>query len=172
LAALKPEVIASAILNDIGPVIDPAGIKRIATYAGNVGPFDTWQSLASQIRILQGPFYPDADNAFWLTFARRCAKERGPNEIVFDYDPAIAQATSASAGPAPDLMPYFAALAPKPVLVVRGALSDILSAEGLAAMQGVKADLAFCEVARVGHAPTLEEPDAKVAIAAFLKKVS
>lgn len=170
LAVLKPELIAGAVLNDIGPHIDPRGIARISAYAGKVGPFGSWQELADQIKALQGVFYPDADEAFWLTFARRCARERGLGEIVFDYDPAIAQAMTQAAAPAPDLMPLFAALAQKPVLVLRGALSDILSEEGLAAMRAAAPSITVREVPRVGHAPTLEEPAARQAIIGFLSE--
>lgn len=168
LAATQGQLVEAAVLNDIGPVIDPRGIARIAGYTGNTGPFPNWNACAAQIKALQGAFYPDADEAFWLTFALRCAKETGSGHIVFDYDPAISKAISAAAPPPEALMPLFQALAAKPALVVRGALSDILSADGAAAMRAAKPDLQVCEVARVGHAPTLEEPAARDAIARFL----
>jgi pimeloyl-ACP methyl ester carboxylesterase len=170
VAALKGELVHAAILNDIGPVIDPRGIARISGYAGSTGPFAGWEACAAQIKALQGPFYPDADEAFWLTFAYRCARETD-GQVFFDYDPAISQTMGKAAPDPAALMPLFAALSPKPVLVVRGALSDILSTDGVAAMTSAKPDLETCEVARVGHAPTLEEPEAQEAIAAFLAKV-
>lgn len=170
LAATKPDLVHAAILNDIGPVVDPRGIARITGYAGNTGPFADWGACAGQIKALQGAFYPDAGDAFWLTFARRCAREKD-GEVVFDYDPAISKAMGQAAPPPEALMPVFQALAAKPTLVVRGALSDILSTDGLAAMRAAKADLEVCEVARVGHAPTLEEPAARDAIARFLGRV-
>lgn len=172
VAATKGELVHAAILNDIGPVIDPRGIARIAGYTGNTGPFPNWGACAAQIRALQGAFYPGADDAFWLTFARRCAKETDGGQIVFDYDPAIAKAISAAAPPPEALMPLFQALGTKPTLVVRGALSDILSSDGVRAMTAAKPDLEVCEVAQVGHAPTLDEPEARAAIAAFLDRVS
>jgi pimeloyl-ACP methyl ester carboxylesterase len=171
-AATKGDLVEGAILNDIGPVIDPRGIARIAGYAGNTGPFPHWRACAAQIEALQGAFYPDADEAFWLTFARRCAKEMASGHIVFDYDPAISKGMGGAAPPPGALMPLFQALAAKPVLVVRGALSDILSTDGVAAMKAAKTDLSVCEVARVGHAPTLDEPAARAAIGAFLNGVA
>jgi pimeloyl-ACP methyl ester carboxylesterase len=172
VAATKGDLVQAAVLNDIGPVIDPRGIARITGYVGNAGPFPNWAACAAQIKALQGAFYPDADDAFWLTFAHRCAKETdGIGHIVFDYDPAISKAISAAAPPPDALMPLFLALSAKPTLVVRGALSDILSTEGVAAMRAAKPDLDVCEVARVGHAPTLDEPAARDAIAAFLATV-
>jgi pimeloyl-ACP methyl ester carboxylesterase len=170
LAAVSPGLIQAAALNDIGPVIDPRGIARIAGYAGRTGAFASWAECAGQIRALQGPFYPGADDAFWLTFARRCAREKD-GAISFDYDPAIAHAMGQAAPATADLMPFFRALAAKPVLVLRGALSDILSAEGVAAMRDAKPDLRTADIARVGHAPTLDEPDAREALAAFLREV-
>lgn len=171
VAATHGDCVHAAIVNDIGPVIDPRGIARIAGYAGNTGPFPNLAACANQIKALQGAFYPDADDAFWMTFARRCAKQMDSGHVVFDYDPAISKGMTAAAPPPEALMPLFQALAAKPVLVVRGALSDILSVEGLAAMRVAKPDLAVCEVARVGHAPTLEEPAARDSIAAFLGRV-
>lgn len=168
LAAVKGDLIAGAVLNDIGPIIDPRGISRLLGYTGKVGPFSSWKALADQIKALQGPFYPGADDAFWMTFARRSGREKGPDEIVFDYDPAIAQTLAQADAPAPDLMPLFAALAQKPVLVIRGALSDILSEDGLRTMRAAAPAMTVCEVPRVGHAPTLEEPQARAALTQFL----
>ena len=103
--------------------------------------------------------------------ARRVARELPDGRIAFDYDPAIAHVFEQPRdGAAPDLTPLFQALARVPVLVVRGALSDILAPEGLAAMKALKSDLEVAEVPRVGHAPTLEEPEAWGAIAAFLQR--
>jgi pimeloyl-ACP methyl ester carboxylesterase len=69
-------------------------------------------------------------------------------------------------------MPLFSALAVKPLLVVRGALSDILAPEGVEAMRAVKPDLQFVEIPRVGHAPTLEEPEAASALETFLAQIA
>ncbi len=100
------------------------------------------------------------------------AKELPNGRIAFAYDPAIAT-TFAQPGdaPPPSLLPFFAALAPKPVLSLRGALSDLLSLEGLDAMREIKPDLVAIEVPNVGHAPTLDEPAARGAIEEFLRNV-
>ena len=68
------------------------------------------------------------------------------------------------------MTPLFEVLASAPVLLVRGQLSDLLSPEGVAAMKWIKPDLDFVEVPRIGHAPTLEEPVAWRALAAFLNR--
>jgi pimeloyl-ACP methyl ester carboxylesterase len=89
--------------------------------------------------------------------------------VAFDYDPAIAR-PAAETAPV-DMTPLFEALAPAPILVVRGALSDLFSAEGVDLMRIVKQDLLAVEVPDVGHAPTLEEPQAWDAIVDFLAHV-
>jgi pimeloyl-ACP methyl ester carboxylesterase len=58
------------------------------------------------------------------------------------------------------------------VLVVHGAASDLVSAAGIAMMRSLKPDLEVVEVPRIGHAPTLEEPEAWEAIIDFLARVS
>jgi pimeloyl-ACP methyl ester carboxylesterase len=172
LSAIAVQRIAGAILNDIGPVVDPAGLKRIAGYVGKTGPFNSWEDFIDAVRTTQSAAFPDADETLWRTFARRTGRETADGKVTFNYDPAIAQAFNAPPpSPAPDLMPLFAALAGRPVLVLRGALSDILAPEGFEAMRAVKPDLQVAEIPRVGHAPTLDEPAARLAIQAFLSHI-
>lgn len=173
MAAISgPEFITAAVLNDIGPVVETAGLARIASYVGNVGPYESWSALIEAVKASQGPDYPLADERFWEVFARRVAHELPDGRVVFSYDPAIAEGLSAARdAPAPRLLPLFQALAVKPVLSVRGALSDVLSPDGVAAMRQSKPDLETVEIPNVGHAPTLEEPDAWEAVVAFLGRV-
>jgi pimeloyl-ACP methyl ester carboxylesterase len=174
-AAMASDRVHAAVLNDIGPVVDPRGIARIGGYVGKTGVFETWEAVVAQLMAMQGPMFPDGDEAFWQTFARRTVSVSRDGVLEFDYDPGIANAFAPPkdgvAPPNPDLMPLFQALAARPVLVLRGALSDILAPEGVAAMRAVKPDLEVAEVPRVGHAPTLDEPAAWAAISAFLDRV-
>lgn len=171
-ATIAPDRVAAAILNDIGTEVDPVGLKRIASYVGKAGPFASWNEMNAAAKASQSVAYPDKDDAFWRNFARRVARERSDGKVEFSYDPAIANAfVAAPAGPPPSMMPLFAALKKTPVLLVRGAISDLLSRETVAAMQQAKPDLDFVEVPNVGHAPILEEPEAWNALAAFLAKV-
>jgi pimeloyl-ACP methyl ester carboxylesterase len=172
-ATIAPARIAAAVLNDIGPEIDPAGLKRIASYVGKSGPFSSWVEMTEALRKTQGAAFPGKGDDFWRTFARRVARERADGRIEFAYDPAIANAFVAPtpAAPMPSMAPMFQALAVAPVLTVRGALSDILSPQGVATMRRIKPDLELVEIPNVGHAPTLEEPEAWNAIANFLAKV-
>ncbi|MBI1188470.1 MAG: alpha/beta fold hydrolase [Alphaproteobacteria bacterium] len=173
LTTLAPQRIAAAILNDLGPVIDPSGLARIAGYVGKTGAVSSWEGAAAAVRAVNGDAFPDADDAFWTRFARRTFRETDRGVLEPDYDPAIANALAApgEGAPAPDLSPLFKALAAAPILVIRGATSDILSAEGVAAMRALKSDVVVVEVPRIGHAPTLEEPEAFDAIVDFLAAV-
>ncbi len=171
-AAFAPDRVAAAVLNDIGPVIDPAGLARIAAYVGKNGPFATWNELIDAVKASQGVAFPAADESFWKMFAHRVAHALPDGRVAFSYDPAIALVFSQpQAEPAPSMLPVFQALATKPVLAVRGALSDILSADGVAVMKQAKPDLEIVEIPDIGHAPTLEEPEAWHAISAFLVRV-
>jgi pimeloyl-ACP methyl ester carboxylesterase len=96
------------------------------------------------------------------------ARVRDDGGVEFAYDPAIAVAFATPAAPPPSMLPLFEALAKVPVLVIRGATSDILSPEGVATMKRIKPDLQFAEVPGIGHAPTLEEHEAWDALAKFL----
>ena len=171
-AVMAPDRISAAILNDIGPEIDPAGLKRIASYVGKSGPGASWEEMTAAVKAAQGIAFPGKDDAFWRTFTRRVARERSDGRVEFAYDPAIANAFSATpAAPPPSMIPLFEMLASRPILVVRGAISDLLSRDGVATMKRIKPNLEAVEVPNVGHAPTLEEPEAWTAIAAFLSKV-
>ena len=171
-AAAAPTRLASAILNDIGPEVDPKGVARIASYVGKSGPFADWDDAIASVRATQGAAFPHGDDAFWRTIVQRVVRERDDGRIEYAYDPAISQAfRNAGDAPPPSLIPFFEALAKLPVLVVRGETSDILSRDGLDAMRRVKPDLVVAEVPGIGHAPTLEEPEAWDAIVAFLAMV-
>lgn len=173
LAAIAPDRVAAAVLNDIGPVLNPAGLQRIAGYVGKTAPVSSWDDAAARIAAINGPAFPGQSAAFWQQFAERTFRQTPNGSLELDYDPAIAlafQNLDPNAPPA-DLTPVFSALAQKPVLVVRGALSDLLSPEGVAVMQRQKPDLDVVEVADVGHAPTLEEPVVVQALEAFFARV-
>ena len=89
--------------------------------------------------------------------------------MVFDYDPAIADAFKmAEATPKVDMWPLFMALARKPLLVVRGELSELLRPETLERMREAAPDMKSVIVPQVGHAPMLDEPEAAAAIDSFL----
>ncbi len=173
-AALAPDRIAAAILNDIGTHLSPEGIARIGGYVGRTRVLESWREAAEAIRAVNGAAHPGRldDDGFWEIFARRTFRERDDGALELDYDPQIAIGFAAAAdAPPADLSPLFQALAAKPILSLRGGLSDLLSPETVARMRALKPDLESAEVEDVGHAPTLEEPQAWDAILGFLAKV-
>lgn len=175
LAAMAPDRIAAAVMNDIGPRIESAGLKRIGGYVGKSQAFPSWQEAAAAARAIAGVAYPArvSDDAFWLAFAKRTFRLREDGQVEPDYDPHIALAFSPvdESTPPPDLTPLFQALAPRPVLSVRGEISDLLSAEGVAHMRRIKPDLETVTAANIGHAPMLDEPEVWDALLSFLARV-
>jgi pimeloyl-ACP methyl ester carboxylesterase len=169
VAATAPQCIAAAILNDIGPDVDPSGIGRILTYLGKDARFTDWDEAGRAIAASYGASFERYAHDDWVRMAKRnCREENG--EIRFDYDMAIAEPYKTGAPvPEVDLWPLFAALAQKPLLVVRGEKSDLLSAETAAKMQQLAPDMTLAVVPGVGHAPELNEPESVAAIDAFLR---
>ena len=168
LAATAPQRIAAAIINDVGPDVDPAGVNRILTYVGKDVRFSSWDEAADTIAANYGSKFDRFTHSDWVAMAKRnCREENG--EIRFDYDMAIAEPFR-TAGPVPqvDLWPLFAALGHKPLLVVRGEKSDLLTAETAAKMRAIAPAMKLAVVAGVGHAPELSEPEAVAAIDEFL----
>jgi pimeloyl-ACP methyl ester carboxylesterase len=173
LASVDPARIVGAVLNDIGPEIDAAGLERIRGYVGVAKRFAGWDEAAQALSIAQADTYPAFGPADWLRMARRGMREDADGMIVFDYDMAIAQpfAEDEGATPAPDLWPLFDALSGRPVTVVRGGTSDILSDATATTMQARHAGLDLVIVPDIGHAPTLDEAPVRLAIQRLLDQV-
>ena len=172
IAATAPDRIRAAIINDVGPDVHPEGIDRILTYVGKDVRFGSWDQAANRIASNYGASFDRYTHDDWVKMAKRnCREEDG--EIRFDYDMAIAEPFK-NVGPTPqvDLWPLFAALAQKPLLVVRGAKSDLLTAQTAVKMQAVAPRMKLAVIPGVGHAPELNEPEAVEAIDGFLDSIS
>ena len=172
VASLHPGRLAGAVINDAGAVMEQAGVERIRDYVGQGRSFPTWMHAARAVEETQGAAFPDNEIADWLAFAKRTMVLGSNGRIVFDYDMKIAEpfATMDFTPPA-DPWPAIAGLKQVPVLFLRGALSDILSAQTLAGMLERLPMAEAVTVERVGHAPSLDEPVADAAIARFLAKL-
>jgi pimeloyl-ACP methyl ester carboxylesterase len=170
MAAQKPERIAGVVLNDAGPEIDPTGLRRIAGYAGKLPPVATWDEAAAQAKSVYGLALPDLSDADWLDYARRGYRENASGIPVPDVDPKISQAFTNPASAPADLWPLHAQIKSVPLLVIRGALSDLLAATTVARMAREKPDLQTLTVANRGHTPLLNEPPCVAAIDAFLER--
>ena len=165
MAAQTPARIDRIVINDIGPEIDPKGIARISGHVGKSAPVATWKDAARQTAQINGIAFPDYGDADWMDMARNLYIQEGTAPVL-DYDPMISRGL-ATGSAAPDLWPLFDALAPKPVLALRGALSDMLSAATFAQMKKRHTLLEGVVVTGRGHAPALNEPEAIAAIDRF-----
>lgn len=171
LASVAPGRLAGAVLNDIGPVVDPAGIDRIREYVGQARSFPTWMHAARALQEVHGGSHPQFAIEDWLAMAKRNMALQQSGRIGFDYDMAIAEPfRSADAAVPPDLWPAFDALNGVPLLIVRGEQSDLFKPETLAEMVARHGDADSVTIAGVGHAPTLDEPDAVNAIDRLLSR--
>lgn len=171
LAALVPGRIAGALLNDVGPEIDPAGAARIAGYVGKSSVWPTWVHAAHALAESNADVYPAWRIEDWLAMAKRLYRLNSAGRIVLDYDLKIAEpfhVPPAEAGP--DMWRALAALGNAPVLIVRGGNSDILSATIADRMVAALPDAELLTVAGIGHAPTLDEPGVDEAIIRLLAR--
>jgi pimeloyl-ACP methyl ester carboxylesterase len=167
MAAMKPDRIAGLVLNDAGPAIDPAGLRRIAGYAGKLPPVSSWAEAAAQAESIYGPALPGLSDQDWLNYAHCGYRENASGVPVPDMDPKIGDAFKTPATAPADLWPLYSQIK-VPMLVIRGATSDILSAATVARMAREKPALQHITVAARGHAPLLDEPDCLPSIEAFV----
>ena len=172
IAAARPGRLAGVVMNDIGPQIETAGLERIGGYVGQGRSYPTWMHAARSIASVHGEAFPDYDLDGWLEMAKRTLVVSQNGRISYDYDMAIAEPFKQPGNAAPvDLWPAFDALKDVPMVLVRGELSDLLSPETVAEMGKRNRAMTTVTVPNVGHAPMLNEPEARGAIDALFAKV-
>jgi pimeloyl-ACP methyl ester carboxylesterase len=173
VSAFRPKAVAAAILNDVGPEIGKAGIERILSYVGKAAAIDSWDDAVDYVRRINGVAFPANTQADWEAFARRTFRDE-QGRPALDYDPAIT-VPLAKAPPKPRSLIaslFFRRMARRrPTLLVRGDLSDLMPAEIAARMKRSAPSLEVAVIPNVGHAPTLSEPEATLAVDEFLKRV-
>lgn len=165
-----PTMLAAVILNDIGPDVSESGRQRIAGYVGKAVNVPSYEAGAAGWRQAYAPAYPNLGDEGWMRISRGSFTEDEVNGgLRLDYDLNIAVALREQAKtPLPDLWPLFRGLRPLPVLALRGALSDVLTADTFVRMKREHAGMIAVTVPGVGHIPMLDEPEAETAIDAFL----
>jgi pimeloyl-ACP methyl ester carboxylesterase len=169
LAVARPTAIAGVVLNDIGPVIDVRGLARIKGYVGRLPQPKSLQDGAGILRALFAAQFPKLSDDDWMAFSRRSFKQQN-GKLVPTYDVRLAKTLAALdlERPIPSLWAEFDALAGVPVMLIRGANSDLLSIATVAAMRARRSEMAVIEVPDQGHAPLLAEPEIIGDIGAFV----
>jgi pimeloyl-ACP methyl ester carboxylesterase len=170
LAATQPALVAGIVLNDVGPEVDRAGLERIRGYAGKAAPVSSWPEAVATVRSVYGSALPGLSDERWERMARQSYRADAHGVPQADADPLIGEPLRNSDSAAPDLWPLWGVLAKVPMLAIRGAHSDILSAATLTRMQREKPDLQVLTVADRGHTPLLDEPECLGAIERFLSR--
>jgi pimeloyl-ACP methyl ester carboxylesterase len=173
VAGFAPQRIAAAVLNDVGPELSAEGIERIGGYVGQPLLFRDWDDAADKLSAKYGDVHPGYGRDQWLRYATRVARETGRG-VEFDYDMAIAEPFRAmddkTAG-AGNAWPLLHALAGRPVLILRGEHSDLLTPQVAERMRDSIPGAELVTVPNVGHAPDFDEPESIAAVDRLLERV-
>lgn len=172
LGTTDSERIAGAVINDIGPVVEDAGVDRLRVYVGKAQPMANWREAAEAAAVRNRIAFPDYSSADWERFARRLYSERPDGSIQADYDMRIAEPFATTKGtPDFDPWPLIEELADTPVLIVRGETSDLFSIETADRMLDMLPKAELVTVPGIGHAPVLDESEAVAGIDRLLARV-
>jgi pimeloyl-ACP methyl ester carboxylesterase len=170
-----PERVGAIIFNDCGPTPPASGLDRVADYLNYVSRrFASWDDLADELGRANAHVYPGRGRDFFLSQARQVGRQY-EDGIGFHVDPRIAGNFNELLRPGGKIVDFtgmMRLLGPIPLLLLHGVLSDILPAETVAGLAELDLRLTVAEVPGVGHCPTLDEPAAWEAIAAFLDRMS
>lgn len=159
LALAAKDRLLGVCLNDIGPELDPAGLDVIMGYIGRNPAFKTHAEMAAAMPDIMVGF-ANVPQDRWVTEVTSHYTET-PRGLQITYDPKLRDAViEAGAVAAPDLWPFFDALNGLPTAAIRGANSNLLSAETLSEMRQRRPDLIWAEVPDRAHIPFLDEPEA------------
>jgi pimeloyl-ACP methyl ester carboxylesterase len=173
VAGFAPQRIAGAVLNDVGPELSKEGIERISSYVGKPVTFASWDDAAAAFADKFGDMHPAYGHSDWLRYAKRVARET-PGGIELDYDMAIAEPFTAmdnKTAAAANAWPLVAALGGRPVLILRGEHSDLLSADVAERMKAAITGAELVTIPGVGHAPDFDEPESIAAVDRLLERV-
>lgn len=156
LAAQEGSPIRRLVLNDVGPFISKDALQRIAAYVGQQPVFADLEQAARYMGEVHAGFGALTDEQKRHLAEHSVKPRREDGKLVLRYDPRIAE----TLGPAADvdLWPLWDAIR-APVLVLRGANSDVLTHATAAEMKRRSPTMRIVEFAEAGHAPKLMEGD-------------
>ena len=173
LASLAPGRVKAIILSDVGPEAEGKGFNRLLDDLGTQPPFKTLDEAAMAFEAKLSRAFEGHDTAYFRDIAARSYIETSDG-LTLNYDPAIKQATLDQMMTVQEhghgLWPIWEDLKSLPVLLLKAANSNMVTAETLARMKAAKPDLELAIIPKTGHIPRLDEPEALVAIRAFLKE--
>jgi pimeloyl-ACP methyl ester carboxylesterase len=164
IATIRPAMLEAIVLNDVGPELGAAGAAFLRGFVAEDPALPGLDAAAAYLRA-KLPDLSLTTDADWRRFAA-LTYEPGPDGRLHpSWDTRIAELMEA---PMRDLWPLFRALADVRVLLIRGLRSNILLPDTVRKMLALRPDMSVVEIAGVGHAPTLAEPEAKRSINSFL----
>ena len=163
LAATAHDRLTGLCLNDVGPVIQRAGLEKIFDYVGRNPAAKTHAELAARLPGAMAGF-ANVPEGRWLADAQKHYEETASG-LTIRYDPELRQSfLDAFKGDTPDLWPLWDATSGFPVALIRGANSDLLSPETVAEMARRRPDLIHATVPDRAHVPWLDEADSLAVI--------
>lgn len=171
MAVTRPSAIGAAVFNDIGPVVETAGLARILGYGGRIPLPSSWEAATELCRTMGERFFPDLSDQTWLELARQWFNDREGRPEP-GYDPNLMKALEEVdiTRKTPEMWPQFEALRRAPVLVLRGRNSDLLSAKTVIEMARRHPRLVSVEIPGQGHAPLLKDRYSINVITDFLRE--
>jgi len=172
LSVTHPGRLQAVVLNDIGPVVDPKGLERIMDYVGKTPPFPDLDAAAQALVAGHAHDFPGVPVSRWREQAEFMWEEAPGAGLVLRYDPKLRDGLigQAGVGEAPNLWELFDGLSGLPLAAIRGANSDLLTADTLEAMQARHPGLIAATVPDRGHVPFLDEQEALEAIHLLLEQ--
>jgi pimeloyl-ACP methyl ester carboxylesterase len=170
LGSARMAALAGVVLNDIGPVLEPLGLARIKSYVGRLPQPKSFEEATEVLRQLFSPQFPALSADDWMELAQRTFRDQG-GRIIPDYDPKLAHALRDVdiERPPPNLWQQFDSLADVPMLIIRGANSDLLSPATFEAMRARRLQCETLVVPDQGHAPLLTDDETISRISAFVR---
>ena len=166
LTAMARNPIRRLVLNDIGPMIPKAALERISSYLGKAPRFASLIDAESYVRAVSASFGPLTDEQ-WRHLTLHNVRQDADGAWVMNYDPGIGAAFESIARDDISLWAYWDRVQ-SPVLVLRGAESDLLLPETAKEMMQRGPRARLIEFQGVGHAPALMADDQVRAVHEFL----